>query len=107
MLALVQYHFLVLYTLTPQFSRIIVFFFYSKCIWVHCLISNCWHAHCKHVSMLVLAAQSTAVPQLLAWLSLEKHPVSRCCMLRRLLPKCDVTETSQCITTFPVALAGH
>lgn len=25
MLALVQYHFLVLYTLTPQFSRIIVF----------------------------------------------------------------------------------
>lgn len=57
--------------------------------------------------MLVLAAQSTAVPQLLAWLSLEKHPVSRCCMLRRLLPKYDATETSQCIITFPVALAGH
>lgn len=28
-------------------------------------------------------------------------------MLRRLLPKFDVTETSQCIITFPVALAGH
>lgn len=30
MLALVQYHFLVLYTLTPQFSRIIVLFFLLK-----------------------------------------------------------------------------